>query len=87
MTVGKPEREGSPEEPWLLVRERTLSTGGGAWAESQYWRECAYLECLGVACSPNTAWLCQHGGTWEDITSQNQVMNYELRLFVSLFCS
>lgn len=56
MTVRQPEREGSAEEAWLPVRERTLPTGGGAWAESQYSREYAYLECLGVACSPNTAW-------------------------------
>lgn len=56
MTVRQSEREGPAEEAWLPVRERTLPTGGGAWAESQYWRECAYLECLGVACSPNTAW-------------------------------
>lgn len=61
-------------------RERALPTGGGARAESQYSRERACLECLRVACRPNAAWLCQHGGTWEDVKSQNQVINYELRV-------
>lgn len=75
MTVRKPEREGSAEEAWLRVRERALLTGGGARAESQYSREC-----LRVACRPNAALLCQQGGTWEDIKSQNQVINYELRV-------
>lgn len=87
-------------QPWLLEgqggkdqlkrrswgTERTLPIGRGPWPWSQYGRECGYLERLRVACNPNTACLCQHGRTWEDIKSPKQVMNYELRA-ICLFCS
>lgn len=88
MTVRKPEREGSAEEALFRDRERAPPTGGGAWAESQYGSQCEYLECLRVACNSNTARLCQNGGTWEDIKSPKQVMNYQLRVVCfCLFCS